>query len=433
VSSLNFFLLERILCLHKRWIIHDFSKSWIGLFRKTHEMKLTITLLLGIGIGMGIGVFGLAPMFVDRDRKPESAAKPEVARPVVARGGDVVVNPAGGPGTETPSKEMKGATPPQPPKMTPEEAKKLIADFAAENKDLNSRAAFAEGVLRKLCEDGYSREAWGLIDAGNGIVRNFGLSTFFRNADLPPSELLEKIASVPTLDMYTCFSGFLNRYPPDQLSTLLGSPEVDRFLSAVDRKYVSVNASVSSVLLGAFNKMPPEERGETYQIARDLNSKGLLEPHDFILMTQRYSNKNIFDQWEDIRTVNLTAWDSDVVRKQRYSMLSAMVTEDAPAAVKTILNNDGEQAGKDMTLALQSWTNLDSQGAADWYKSNQASFSGKQRELVSSSFAEAAISSLEFDSARLWAEQIQDPETRDRTLETVKQKKLEYEQKSLSK
>ncbi|GAA5127324.1 hypothetical protein GCM10023212_31980 [Luteolibacter yonseiensis] len=314
-------------------------------------------------------------------------------------------------------------------------ARKLISDFAAENKDLNSRAEFTRGVIKELCESGYSKEAWDLIDPGNGIVRNFGLASFFENADLPPADLLDKIANVPRLDMFTGFSGFLNRYPPDQLSALLDSPEVKRFYSAVgdDLKAVNVKTAVSGVLQIAMNKMAPEERGGTYQLARELDSKGLLEAHDFILIVQRYSNKNIFEQWEDIKAVDLNGWSSNVVKKQRQGMLSDMVAEDAPAAVKGILNGDEDRAGNDLAWALKSWTNLDSQGAADWYKSSQASFSGRQRELVSSSFAEAAISSLEFESARQWAEQIEDAEARRKILENVEQKRIEYEQKSVSK
>lgn len=386
-------------------------------------------------MGLVLGISALAFLYSGLDPKPLPADGTAAASPVITRDLKKEEKPADGPSPDSAIPKETDSAPPKQAALTPDIARKLISDFAAENKDLNSRAGFAQGVIKELCESGYSREAWELIDPGNGIVRNFGLSSFFANADLPPAELLEKIANVSTNDMFTCFSGFLNRYPPDQLSTLLESPEMNRFYSAVgdDLKAVNVKTAVSGVLQRNMNMMEPEKRGGTYELARDLDSKGLLEPHDFILIVQRYSNKNIFDQWEDIKNVDLNGSSRSIVKKQRRSMLSAMVTEDAPAAVKNILTNDGERVGDDLAWALDSWTNLDSQGAADWYKSNQTSFSGKQRELVSSSFAEAAISSLEFDSARQWAERIENPDTRNKTLEKVEQKRIEYEQKPGSK
>ncbi|MBK1815724.1 hypothetical protein JIN84_08855 [Luteolibacter yonseiensis] len=394
-------------------------------------MKPKVPLLIGLVLAMS----GLAFLYFRHDSKPVPADGASASSPVVTRDLRTEEKPADGPDSNSPIPKTTDPAPPEKAGMTPDMARKLISDFAAENKDLNSRAEFTRGVIKELCESGYSKEAWDLIDPGNGIVRNFGLASFFENADLPPADLLDKIANVPRLDMFTGFSGFLNRYPPDQLSALLDSPEVKRFYSAVgdDLKAVNVKTAVSGVLQIAMNKMAPEERGGTYQLARELDSKGLLEAHDFILIVQRYSNKNIFEQWEDIKAVDLNGWSSNVVKKQRQGMLSDMVAEDAPAAVKGILNGDEDRAGNDLAWALKSWTNLDSQGAADWYKSSQASFSGRQRELVSSSFAEAAISSLEFESARQWAEQIEDAEARRKILENVEQKRIEYEQKSVSK
>lgn len=103
----------------------------------------------------------------------------------------------------------------------------------------------------------------------------------------------------------------------------------------------------------------------------------------------------------------------------RRSIVSAMVSENATAALSKIAVGNSNSAVGDLYFGLSEWAAMDSKAASNWYMSEKDSMSGDLQDSAARSFSMLALSYGELQGARTWANEIKDDGLRQFLLEKI--------------
>lgn len=312
--------------------------------------------------------------------------------------------------------------------LTPELAKSKIDEYFSKTSDLGERVKFSCEILKQLCENGFSEEAFQLLDANYGLVRENEILTLFALADLSNSELLGRIDEVSTFkgDKRLAMKGYLNRFKLDELVKNVSDPEFQAMLSRGEKLS---SYTLSSAVADSLELMPMKSRGATkaqfLETSKELVEKGFLRPPDFVAIADGSLSDDVFESWKLIQGVipsGTLISDDDDGDNLGESLITKMVMSDGSRTLDGLLKAEDYRS---VDHAITQWTHNDPSGATKWYESNAGRLSPNQNNAVSSAFASTALQSFEFDAAKAWAEKVQDPKSREDMLNRIAKKQEE--------
>lgn len=307
--------------------------------------------------------------------------------------------------------------------LTPAQASLLFEEFKSKNPGTRERFKFAAAIIRKLCELGYTQEAWELIEKDRGNVRTNQLAAFFTNAKSSHSELLGRILDAQREDVHVSLSGFMSRFKPEQYEEIIRSPDFRSFLGGLDRldpnEAKLIKNNISSGLgnvITIFIFEAPNQTSEILRIAARLNSEGVLDTPRFMDLAARFGRGDPFGNWDLISAIQS---GEDRVAGLRSNMIRDMLEVDAPKALSKILDNIYPGKASDISSAIGSWVNLDAKGATDWFQQNRGILSPQDSDTIAAAFSMYAGDLSEYPGAQQWAEQIRDPKMKAEVLKKI--------------
>ncbi len=314
--------------------------------------------------------------------------------------------------------------------LTPDAAKKQIDDFFSTTSDLRERSLFCISIINRLCMEGYSHEAWELIDPNYGTVRSSGLRAFFASADLPQSELVKRLSNLDyKTDASVGFGGFVRRFAPDRLVDFFSSSDYAALKQAMHNADLPLNESgaISESLQIILLDSGAADLESVTKAAASLNSEGLLSSNELMSLLDSLPNEDAFYKWDLVGSIPEDSRMEGAVRQKRNSLISEMVEANGSLAITKIMASESNRRESDINAAIGAWTTNDPSGAASWYGVNQSAMSGQDRDLLGIAFSKEAASSLEFEGAYRWAETVQDAKQRQELDDLIKKQQQEYE------
>lgn len=320
------------------------------------------------------------------------------------------------------SSDSKGGVP--DPGLTPALAKSRIEEYFSKTTDLLERSKFARQLFIQLCENGFSKEAFQLLDQNYGSVRSSEIITLFAFAEIPNSDLLEQVAQVSSFDgdKEKALWGYLARFKASDLAETVSDPEFKRVFP--DEAQVSYQLGEQLRQIAAKAGGITASGPEYLMAAKELIDKGYLTPFDFMHFTAKdQSSDDAFERWNQIQQVipngSLTDTSGRVMGNPGQTLIAQMVIKDGPKALGNLLKREDYRSVK---YAISQWTLNDPSGAAQWYGSNMNKLGPRQNDAVSEAFASTALSSAEFDGARAWAERTRDPVAKKNLMDLIAEK-----------
>lgn len=389
------------------------------MFRLSMSQKVIQRLLVVILAGAAAVFFGTRAM-----RKSAAATEEAVVSKEQAGGAErPVVVPAAAATTAPGNLDIYRPD----PGLTPEVAKARLEEFFAKSSNLSERMKLAVTLMMQLCENGYSAEAFGLLDANYGTVRENEIRTLFQYADLSSSELLRRIDEVSEFqgDKRRAVQGYLRRFKVGELAARVSDPEFQAML-AKGRKVSSY--ALSSNLAGALEWAPAKGGTKTEYLdgAKELVAKGYLRPVDFLGVVPESLSQDVFERWSLIQGVippgTLISGDDEDEMQRGQLLVAKMVMEDGPRTMDSLLKVEDYRS---VEHAIAQWTHSDAGGAAKWYEGSAGKLSAAQNNAVTTAFASTALDSAEFDVARAWAGKVQDVKAREELLGRIAEREGE--------
>jgi hypothetical protein len=297
--------------------------------------------------------------------------------------------------------------------VTPASAHQMLAEFNASTADINKRANFATLMIVKLCQKGYSNEAYSLIDPSYGDIRKDQLVAFFEKAELDEKTLFDLLGKKNIKgDLQNSLFGFMRRFKPEELEKILSSSEMKEILE--DAKNLGEFIDINNPITSSFAQ-PDANHESIVQAALNLNSKGLLDPNSVMSVVGNDNPERAFEKWSLVKTLSANREeDQTKFRNGRELLIRNMVRIDAQKAMREILAGSLEdfETIKDIRAAVGIWSQVDARGGYNWYTTNKKNYSQKQQTVIATSFSSEAYSAGEFEVARQWINEIQDPEAR---------------------
>jgi hypothetical protein len=322
-------------------------------------------------------------------------------------------------GEVTSSKPSKAyAHPNDPSLINPAEVKRLLAAAVENMPDITQRSEYCGNLIRQLCLAGFSSEAWELIQASAGQVRNLEISAYFESSTLKDGKLLAKIRELDQpFDRGVAFDAFLSRFSSSEVQGFLSSSDFKKYLESMGPGFaVELSNSISSLLQGELIMSDGSNNGEILNVASKLHASKALTTDGLMEVIDRDRSTGPFDKWNVISGLKPSTGEGQAIRDR---ILNGMVKSDAVAAMSQILQSPGDQAMVDMQKITREWTKIDSRGAFEWYLNNAEAITKGQRSGIAMGFFKSALDIGEFDVARQWAERVEIPELRSGALKAI--------------
>ncbi len=291
--------------------------------------------------------------------------------------------------------------------LDPEKAKAMLERDRLEEKNVNVRAENAYNIINQLCLNGYTDEAWALIDESSGKVRESGLSGFFRDANLPKEELLSRLDTLQLQDRAMGLVGYWTRFTPEEFTK---ANMADFPLKSANERG-AFRSTLMKMIDAAYDPKNPEAskwvRHDLLSLAAAQANAGMFRYGEFAELINKDPSKDGFTQWEVLKTINpeLKAGQDSLLGPEAQA-IKAMVTQD-PEKAMSRATVSGTQEAKFMHVALTEWLAADYDHAERWYQANRGSFDQFFRDRSAVAFMRTAAKRGEYQTALNWYAQLE--------------------------
>ena len=288
--------------------------------------------------------------------------------------------------------------------LTPERAREMLEFDKLNEPNLQVRAERAWRIINQLCQNGYSQEAWSMIDGDPGIVRQHSINGFFRDANMPKSELLGLLDSLEKKDRATGLSGYWDRFAPEEFVRL----NMSEFEIRSPEEKAALRQSLEAMIGRAFDSDNPEIgkviRQDLLNLAADQIGLGVFAYSDIGKMLGQDPSKDGFAYYEALQRVDPAyRRNQDTLKGTDAQVVRAMVTQDPQRTMDMTLAEGSWVKGKGY-VALEKWVTMDYRAAEDWYRRNE----GKaDRDSSAVAFMRACDTLGRLDEALQWYARIE--------------------------
>jgi pentatricopeptide repeat protein len=243
-----------------------------------------------------------------------------------------------------------------------------------------------------------------MIEGDPGIVRQLSLNGFFRDANLPKSELIGLLDGLEKKERATGLSGYWDRFAPEEFVRL----NMSEYEVRSPEEKAALRQTLEAMISRAFDQNHPETskliRQDLLNLAADQIGRGIFAYGDMGKILQQDPSKDGFAYYEALQRVDpeyrknqdtLKGTDSQVVR--------AMVTQDPQRTMDMTLIEGSWVKGKGY-VALEKWVTMDYRAAEEWYQRNE----GKaDRDSSAVAFMRACGTLGRFEEALQWYARIE--------------------------
>ena len=292
-------------------------------------------------------------------------------------------------------------------KLNPESAKEMLERNKLEITNVEERAEKAWHIINQLCLNGFTGEAWELIDKDAGAVRQKGLGAFFRDADLPKSEILARLNELQTGDRSASLYGYWSRFSPEEFGKL----DMSEFPLKSGFETGGFRRVIGDLLAESYDPSNPEAsravRAEVLaKVAEQMNA-GMLGYGELAMIIQKDKSLDGFLYWEMTKKV-----DDQFKQGQRSfdgpdaQIIRLMAAQD-PEKTLGMASTPGTKEHSHYHIALMAWLNKDYKGGEAWYNQHSSSLSEEDRDRSAVAFARANVEAGNHDTGEQWIGKIQ--------------------------
>lgn len=309
----------------------------------------------------------------------------------------------------------------------PESAADRLAKFMAGHPNINERCDFVKQLITELCSEGRDEEAYALIDPNSGQLRAIGMFSFYSSARLDKNRLMGMVKREAFHDLLPAFHGYMRGFGIDQLKAEAESSRLADFRRerGADMPSDLIECAIAETLASRLAEAGHLESLDAIKLASDLAEDGAIKSYQIYEIVGKDKNLDPFEKWEFLKPIDpmdAQQGDQAIKVKIREKLIDSMIRADGGKAMGEILNHQSPSQASDVTAAVRVWNALDPAGVTGWFQQNQSILSPGGKTLVATTLSTVAAEYGEFDSARQWANQIQDPLGRAEALKLVDEK-----------
>jgi hypothetical protein len=287
-------------------------------------------------------------------------------------------------------------------KLTPADAKEMLARNTLEIVNLDERAEKAWNIIGQLCQNGYPHEAWALIEEDTGAVRQKQLNAFFREADLPKEELLRLLADQQTHDRAIGLYGYWGRFSAEEFSRM----DMSEFPLKSQQEIGAFRKLMSDMFAEKYDPADPEAsrtvRADLLSRVVDQANAGMFSYEEIAKLMTRDPSKDGFLYWEATEKVaaelkagqnTFYGTDAEIIR---------LMTAQNPEKVLNLAVTPGSREQRFYHIALTEWLDKDYKKGEDWYYARESAMTEDAKERSAVAFVRASVRAGNYGAADQW-------------------------------
>ena len=310
--------------------------------------------------------------------------------------------------------------------ITPEEARKQL-DVALGLSDVTQRSLAAISIIQKLCEAGYTEEAWELIEENPGQVRSSEIARYFKCAGLDTSAFLAKVSQLPYKgESASALRGYFSSLDSAAIQKLLDDSSFKEAIRELDKTSPGILQNSLAGSLMATVAFPGNYSSKTQALdaAKDLHAKGVLNDERYAQIIKADTSGDAFDKFSRLNAGIGDSPRQTEAGKLRKDLVERMVDSDAPRTLERLTSIKGVQGTVDTIVAIRKWGTLDSVEANEWFVNNSNKLSPIHKDAAILGFYRLSLDYNERETAEKWANQITDEGLKKNVLAELAKSKL---------
>lgn len=304
--------------------------------------------------------------------------------------------------------------------LDPKLARSKLADLEKIS-DFEARKIAHYELFRDLCEQGFAEDAWQMISSEPGEIRGMEIHAFFQNAKLSEEAMRGKMEALIdtgyTNEVGSAFMSYLGRHGISELKPLVESGELGKTINLLQSKADKAPGSLLKAYFGLILRDPEQssEAAGALQLMSEVKAKGWMSDDEHSMVISSAIGIDPFSKWEMSLEGQRANESGPAYTNGIGSVIRDMVRSNPSQAIADVIVHQNEKFAFDSTrIAFAEWAQQDPRGAAGWFEQNKDRLNAEQRDGVATAFFAEALTNHEFEVARSWADQTQNPVIREK-------------------
>ena len=298
--------------------------------------------------------------------------------------------------------------------VNPGEAKILLSRCESEIPDVSLRSRLSATIIASLCKQGLNNEAWKLISQDPGLVRSTQINFFFsNNKTATPADLSRMITDMTdSSDREHAIFGLIQGRPEVVLqmdSSLIPGETVD------GRRMFE--QSVTEALKRA--DLSQKIKDDLVERSIQLAASGKLESGYLSYILDSAHPDDLNAQWESLRKYS-KSFDEKSLESLYAGLAQKMVVADLSKTMDMLSTDpDTKSSYPVLSAAVTKMFKTSPAAANTWVTNNLDRLDPATSQRIISCLVQVANQNQEFNTSRMWANRIIDPNVRKALLEQV--------------
>jgi hypothetical protein len=275
--------------------------------------------------------------------------------------------------------------------LNPERAKELLDRYAKEITNVEERAEKTWHIISQLCRNGYTNEAWNLIETPDGAVRQKGIGGFFRDADLSHDEMIGMLDTLKTADRSAGLYGFWSRLSPEEFGQL----DMSRFPLKSGFEQGAFERAIGDLLKECHDPENPAAgsaaRAAVLERIIDKTNAGNFNYWQVSNILKNDPSRDGFLYWDIVKNVSEEAKQGQRSFDGTDSQIIRVMTAQDPERMLSMASVPGSREHSYFHIAMMEWLNKDFAGGEAWYQKNASRLSPEDLDRSAVAFARASV------------------------------------------
>lgn len=291
--------------------------------------------------------------------------------------------------------------------LNPEKARELLEQNALNITDVEQRAEKAWHIISQLCRNGYTNDAWNLIEATDGAVRQKSIGGFFRDADLPDDELISMLDTLKTADRSSGLYNYWSRLTPEEFAAL----DMKRFPLKSGFENGAFERLIGDLLNECFNPENPHagssaRAGVLTNVVAQTNA-GMVSYWQVANLLKKDPSRDGFLYWEATKNVSEQARAGQRSFDGTDSQIIRVMTAQDPERTLAMSSTPGTREHAYFHIAMMEWLNKDFKSGEAWYEKNVSNMIPEDVDRSAVAFARASVRAGNHELGEQWIAKIQ--------------------------
>lgn len=300
--------------------------------------------------------------------------------------------------------------------MTPALARILLQRVKSETKNINERACVSSAIIAILCRQGYTEEAWEIVDKNPGQLREFEIGAIFLSDLGPMSNLVNKLETLnDPNEKSEAFRSLITSRPTEILDF-----DFSKISVVSPQEKVGIAMGIISAMKNSDSLPGGVDTTESLlKKAVDLVKEHKLDPSNLTSILNYDYNIDVSNKWKILEGLKDGIAPNEVEQIYSNAVLK-MINSDMNKTMDLICSTPSTKNSVPIiSRAITAMYDADPEQANNWVTNHLPSLDPGTGQRIVVRVAQVAIKNGEFETAQQWTNRLLNPGVKQQVIDQI--------------